>query len=277
VSGALRRSAGILAAAAALLLLLPLPSRAAETWQTTPVFLIDPSQVPGYPAGGESVKYRIFDSLGSPVGPVFGTFATKPFDAVEVPPVPGAYKLESWVLDGEGNELTRVSTILRFDDVAPAAPGAAGPAGWLRGEEVALLDLQAPPAPLPISGLAGYAISLDRGTGAHPCAGALCTEAEIDLAANASLEQIPLGTLPQGITYSRVVAVSGAGVPSPVSTATFRVDSTPPSIALSGIPDGWRNRPITVYANATDPLSGMAVAGPGGRPPRSRSTGAPRR
>jgi hypothetical protein len=266
VSGArLRRGALALAAAAVLLLLLPLPSRAAETWQATPAFMIDTNQVPGYPAGGESVRYRIFDSLGNPIGPVFVATAAKPREAVEVPPVPGAYKLESWVLDADGNELTRVSTILRFDDVAPSAPGAAAPGGWLRGEEVALLDLQAPAAPLPLSGLGGYAISLDRGTAVHPCAGpAACTEEEIDLAAGASLEQIPLGTLPQGTTYARVVAVSRAGVPSPVSTATFRVDSTAPSVSLSGIPDGWRNQPVTVHAHATDTLSGMAAAGPGG-------------
>jgi hypothetical protein len=261
----LRSGAGILAAAAILLLLLPLPSRAAETWQATPDFMIDTNQVPGYPAGGKSVEYRLFDSLGNPVGPVFVATAAKPREAVEVPPVPGAYKLESWVLDADGNELTRVSTILRFDDVDPSAPGAAAPSGWLRGEEVALLDVQVPAAPLPFSGLGGYAISLDRGTGVHPCASpALCTEADTDLAAGASVEPIPLGTLPQGTTYARVVAVSGAGVPSPVSTATFRVDSTAPSISLSGIPDGWRNRPVTIHAHATDSLSGMAIAGPGG-------------
>lgn len=234
-------------------------------WQASPDFMIDPNQVPGYPAGGNSVKYRIFGALGHPVGPIFGASAAKPRDAVEVPPMPGAYKLESWVLDADGNELTRVSTILRFDDVAPSPPSAAAPSDWLRGEEVALLDLQAPADPPPLSGLGGYAISLDRGTGVHPCASpALCTEAETDLAADATLEPIPLGTLPQGTTYARVVAVSGAGVPSPVSTATFRVDSTAPSISLSGIPDGWRNRPVTIYAHATDSLSGMTATGPGG-------------
>ncbi len=260
----LRRGAGALAAAAVLLLLLPLHSRAAEIWQATPAFMLDTNQIPGYPAGGESVGYRIFDPLGHPVGQPFGASAAKPLEGVEVPPVPGAYKLESWVLDGDGNELTRVSTILRFDDVPPSAPGAAAPQRWLRGEEVAHLDLRAPPAPLPLSGLGGYAISLDRGTGVHPCAAALCAEGEIDLAADATLEQIPLGTLPQGLTYARVAAVSGTGVPSPVSTATFRVDSTAPSVSLSGIPEKWRNRPVTVYAHAADSLSGMAATGPGG-------------
>jgi hypothetical protein len=255
----------VLAAAAALLLVLPLQSRAAETWQASPNFMLDPAQVPGYPAGGESVEYRIFDALGNPVGPLFAATAAKPRDAVEVPPVPGAYKLESWVLDANGTELVRVSTILRFDDVVPSSPGTAAPAGWLGGDEVALLDLQAPDTPLPLSGLRGYAISLDRGSGVHPCATpAICAEAETDLAPGADSEPIPLGTLPQGTTYARAVAVSGSGVPSSVSTATFRVDSTEPSLSLTGIPDGWRNRPVTVSAHAADSLSGMAAAGPGG-------------
>jgi hypothetical protein len=255
----------VLAAATVLLLLLPLQSRAAETWQAFRQFMLDPAQVPGHPAGGEWAKYRIFDALGNPVGPTFAAPATKPREAVEVPPAPGDYKLESWVVDANGTELVRVIKALRFDDVAPSPPGAAAPARWLRGEEMALLDLQAPAAPQPLSGLRGYAISLDRGSGVHPCATPpACAEAETDLPPGADSEPIPLGTLPQGTTYARVAAVSGSGVPSSVSTATFRVDSTAPSISLSGIPDGWRNRPVTVDAHATDPLSGMTAAGPGG-------------
>jgi hypothetical protein len=180
-----------------------------------------------------------------------------------VPSTPGAYTLEAWTVDAGGAELSRGSTSLRFDDVAPPPPVASGPGRWLRGDEVALLRIEAPAGPLPLSGLGGYAFSLDRGSGGHPCASpSLCTAAETDLAAGA--EAVALGTLPEGTTFARVASVSGAGVPSPLSTATFRVDATDPLLSLTGNPDGWSDRPVRVSAHATDALSGMPAAGPTG-------------
>ncbi|HET8956667.1 MAG TPA: hypothetical protein VFN18_13515 [Solirubrobacterales bacterium] len=253
-----------LAAALALFLLLPCQSPAAEGWQSSRVFQIDPDEIPGYPPGGSVAKYRLLDASGTPVKTIERP-SNNLAEGFAVPPVPGAYKLEAWVVDDAGAELTRTSTIFRFDDVAPSAPTAMAPGGWLQGEEVAMLDLQAPAAPLPLSGLSGYAISLDRGAGGHPCASpTLCTAAETDIPADEATEPVALGVLPQGTTYARVVAVSGAGVPSPVSTAALRVDATAPQLSLSAGSDGWSNRPVLVHAHATDALSGMAAAGPGG-------------
>jgi len=253
---------GILIAALALLTSLPFSASAAETWQPSRDFSIDPEQVPGHPAGGWESRYQLFNPSGKPIGQEQHTSPTNPFRWYSVPPVPGAYRLEAWVLNEAGAELARASTLLRFDDVAPAMPGAGAPDRWLRGEEVALLDIDQASEPPPLSGLGGYAFSLDRGGRGHPCATpSLCTPAETDLAPNAVAEPVPLGILAQGITYARVVAVSGAGVPSAVSTATFRVDSTDPSLSLSGVPDGWSNAPVQVFAQATDWLSGMAADG----------------
>lgn len=261
----LRSLLPVFAAALALAALLPFSASGAETWQASREFKIDPEQVPGHPAGGWESRYQLFDPLGNPVGQQQHTSPSNPFRAYSVPPVPGAYRLEAWVLNEAGAELARASTILRFDDVAPAAPGARGADGWLRGEEVALLDVDQAAEPPPLSGLGGYAISLDRGGASHPCATpSFCPPTETDLAPSTVAEPVPLGILPPGITYARVVAVSGAGVPSPVSTATFRVDSTDPSLSLSGVPDGWSNAPVQVLAHAADSLSGMAAAGPVG-------------
>lgn len=251
-----------LAAALALFLLLPGQSPAAEGWQSSRVFQVNPDEIPGYPPGGSVAKYRLLDASGNPVKTIERS-SDNLAEAFTVPPVPGAYKLEAWVVDAAGAELTRTSTIFRFDDVAPSAPTTA-PTGWLQGEEVAMLELEAP-AVLPLSGLGGYAISLDRGAGGHPCAApTLCTEAETDVATNEATEPVALGILPQGITYARVVAVSGAGVPSPIHTATLRVDATAPQISLATAAEDWSNRPVLVHAHATDSLSGMAAAGPGG-------------
>jgi hypothetical protein len=251
-----------LAAVLAVLLLLPRMSPAAEGWQPSRVFQINPDEIPGYPPGGSVAKYRLLDAAGNPVKTIERP-SNNLAEAFTVPPVPGAYKLEAWVVDDAGAELTRTSTIFRFDDAAPSAPTTA-PTDWLQGEEVAMLELE-PPAVLPLSGLDGFAISLDRGTGGHPCASpTLCTEAETDVATDEATEPVALGILPQGITYARVVAVSGAGVPSSIHTATLRVDATAPQLSLATGPDGWSNGPVLVRAHATDLLSGMAAAGPGG-------------
>jgi len=255
----------ILLSALIALFLLPLQARASEGWQPSTEFAIDSAQFPGRPAGGWEARYQLFDPAGTPVWAQQQTSAANPFDWFPVPPVPGAYRLEAWVVDKAGVELSRASTILRFDDLPPGPPGVDSSGRWLRGEEVALLGLEPPAEPLPLSRLDGYAISLDRGSGSHPCASpSLCTAAEIDLGANADAEPVALGVLPQGVNFVRIVAVSGAGVPSAIVTATVRVDSTGPLVQLSGIPDGWSDGPVRVEANATDPLSGVAAAGPAG-------------
>ena len=253
----------IATAALALASLGAAPASATESWQASRDFEIDAEQVPGQPSGAVRAVYRLLDPLGNPVGPDTDKPISDLFDWFKVPATPGAYKLEAWTVDAEGAELSRGSTNLRFDDVVPPPPVVSGPERWLRGDEVALLRIEAPAEPLPLSGLGGYAFSLDRGTGGHPCASpSLCTAAETDLAAGA--EAVALGTLPEGTTFARVASVSGAGVPSPLRTATFRVDATDPLLSLAGNLDGWSDGPVRVWAHATDALSGMSPAGPTG-------------
>jgi hypothetical protein len=252
-------------AATAVALLLPAPAAASGQWQANPEFAIDPEQVPGYSAQAAAGRYRLFDSGGTAVGPLLERPASDLFDFYTVPSVPGVYRLEAWTVDDAGVELSRASASLRFDNSPPPPPVASAPERWLRGEEAAELELDAPPEPLPLSGLGGYAVSLDRGSADHPCANpSLCTAAETDLAPGAAGGPVALGTLPQGTTYASVVAVSGAGVPSPVRIATFRVDATDPLLSLSGVPGGWSSGPVKVTAQAADSLSGMAAAGPTG-------------
>jgi hypothetical protein len=167
--------------------------------------------------------------------------------------------------DSGGSAGPRTETLLRFDDSAPSAPSPGSPSGWIAGDQPALLRIGHPQGTPPISGIRGYAISTDDGGGSSPClVSDHCTLAETDLGGGVDDDSISFGSLPQGLTVARVVAVSGAGVPSAVRTASFRVDATPPSISLTGVPDGWANGPVRVEASAADPLSGMAAAGPSG-------------
>jgi len=238
---------------------------AEEGWQADNEFSIVPQQLPGTAPGAVKAIYRLRDEGGNQLEPLVERSMLDLVDRQEVPPVPGSYTLEGWLQDAEGHVLRRSSTFLRFDDVPPSPPQPQAPARWLLGTEGARLDIGHPAPPSPLSGIRGYAISLDRGGGSYPCARpGLCEVGEIDAGGGIDDDSVSLGTLPEGITYARVVAVSGAGVASPPRTVVFEVDATVPQISLIGVPDGWSAGPVRLTAQASDPLSGMAAAGPTG-------------
>jgi len=235
-----------------------------ESWHSNNAYALSWDQVPAPPAYPRAVLYRLYDSEGNLVaGPVRNTKAVVAIDPLEVPPTPGAYTVEVWLEGAEGREGPPAFATLRFDDVAPAAPLPVAPAGWLTSSEAAPLAIEPAAAPTPISGIRGYAISLDEGGGSSPCAHPdWCSDAEIDLAAGTRTSAIDLGPFPEGTIYARVVSVSGSGVASAPATVIFRVDGTVPQLSLQGLPDDWSSGSVRLTALAADPLSGMAAAGP---------------
>lgn len=266
-----RRSLAILAATAALLGVggtaaaeaLPpgeLRIESEASWHADGLTWFDwePFPPPGQPT---LAVYRLFDSRGELVDGFTrpAQWMLQPFWA---PPLPGIYTLEAWLQDEAGRPGGRSTATLRFDDSTPPVPTLQPPSDWVLGVEAATLEVDPPPAPQPLSGIRGYAISVDRGGDSSPCASSIrCAAGEIDLI-GASGGSISLGTLPEGLNFVRVVAVSGAGVSSAVSTATVRVDGSPPLVSLHGAPAGWSGGPVQVTAQAEDPLSGMAATGP---------------
>jgi hypothetical protein len=232
-------------------------------WHASNVFRLEWDQPPIYP---RAVRYRVWDSEGNLVlGPLRNAYIVELINAVPVPPVPGVYTVEAWLEDSEGQMGPPAYASLRFDDARPAAPAPVTPAGWLTSDEDAWLAIGHPAGPLPISGVRGYAISLDRGSGSSPCASpSWCSVAETDLPGGIGNDTIDLGRLPEGTVYARVLAVSGSGVASRVGSATLRVDGTAPQLSLQGVPDGWSSGPVRLSALASDPLSGVAAAGPAG-------------
>jgi hypothetical protein len=155
---------------------------------------------------------------------------------------------------------------LGHDNGVPAPARPVAPGGWLAAGVPAVVRIEHPAPPLPISGIRGYAVSVDRGGEILPCAEPdLCTVAETDLSGGIDDDTISLGLLPEGASTVRAVAVSGSGVPSAVvESTTVRVDASPPAVRLSGLVGGWANHPVPLAATASDRLSGMDAAGPAG-------------
>jgi hypothetical protein len=233
-------------------------------WNPEPVFRIDWTQVPGPPAFPRAVIYRLFDSKGQLVaGPVRETDVWQTLSQLAVPHVPDVYKLEMWLEDSEGRPGPASSAKLLFDNTAPAAPGVVAPQVWLTNRKEARLQVEHP-AQAPPAGIRGYAISLDHGVGAYPCARpSRCTIAETDFLSSGG-GSIPLGWLPEGSTFIRVATVSGSGVASAPVTVPLRLDGAAPAVSLDGLPHGWSKGPVRLTATASDPLSGMAANGADG-------------
>jgi len=214
-----------------------------------------------------AVHFRIRDAAGS-----VALADTLPWDTTQLenlhlpfPFGPGIYSADVW-LEGGGLTGTPASTTLRFDDARPGLARPLVPAGWVAGSVAAVVRIEHPSGPLPISGIRGYAVSVDRGGGSAPCAGPnRCRLAETDLRGGVGADTISLGVLPEGMHVVRAVAVSGAGLRSPESmSAIVRVDATAPGVTLDGVPRGWAAGPVRVTARAADPLSGMNASGPDG-------------
>jgi hypothetical protein len=214
-----------------------------------------------------AVDYRVRDAGGVTVVPeIHLPWSATEIEHIHVPPNPGAYTVDVWLEGPEGGRGPRESATLRFDDVRPGAARPLAPNNWIAGNAAVVLKLGHPAGPLPISGIRGYAVSVDRGAENPPCAGpARCRIAETDLTGGIDDDSISLGSLPEGANVVRAVAVSGAGMRSvETRSAIVRVDATRPEVSLRGTPQRWAPGPVRLTATATDVLSGVVASGPSG-------------
>ena len=237
-----------------------------ESWHAEPGFALRWSNPPGVAA----VHYRLLDPSGqtSLAEAKIGWAATA-IQQLTVPQEPGAYIAEVWLEDSDGNEGTPVTARLRFDEDPPGQVDPQPPGGWIGRNGFPLtLSLSQPPAPQPLSGIRGYAVSIDHASDGEPCADPfICSEDETDLRTGIGGDSLAITELPEGTSYIHAVAVSGSGVRSALAgSAIVRVDKTDPVTRLAAVPEGWSSRPLTLTATATDADSGMTATGDGPTP-----------
>lgn len=183
-----------------------------------------------------------------------------------VPP-PGEYLVKVWLWsNGLENPPGPASYVaLRFDAAVPEPPVPTVPTGWISGHSPIPVWIDPPDPRWPASGIRGYAIAASANAGEAPCAAVShCTDAELDMLEGLGQRQVPIASLPEGVSYVNVVAVSGTGMVSAPASVPVHVDATPPAIRFAGAPAGWVDHPVAVAAVAADPLSGTAASGPGG-------------
>lgn len=241
-------------------------ARGEATWHPVDNFQLELDRPPGQ-APASAVHYLIRSHAGEVVPPAHRIAGdVRVIDQIQVRSGPGLYRAEVW-LEGPHGETGPIATAgLRFDNVAPGLAHPIPPGSWIAAGSPAVIRIGHPARPLPVSGIRGYAISVDRGSERAPCAGATrCTLAETDLSGGIEDDTISVGLLPEGLSFARVVAVSGSGMRSAtVESTPLRVDATYPQVELRGAPIGWSAHPVRLTATASDALSGMAPAGPAG-------------
>jgi hypothetical protein len=220
---------------------------------------------PNPPESQSIVRWGVWGADGSPIAPpIFGSDLER-WNAVkvQVPPVPGVYLFgaRDWGTPTIGPEVT---VPMYFDDARPGPVRIEAP-GWIAAGAPIPVHLAAPAGPLPISGIRGYAVSVNGAADGSPCAAAdRCATTEIDLPGGVTNDAVTLQAPAEGVSYIHAVAVSGSGMRSPTVTRPLGVDGTPPQVRLEGAPSGWSNGPVRLSAFANDPLSGTSAAGPGG-------------
>ncbi len=182
---------------------------------------------------------------------------------VSVPPVPGVYTFEAhdW---GPSTYGPAATVQLYFDNARPGPASIEAPP-WVAPGDLVSVRLGAPSGPAPISGIHGYAVSIDGAADGSPCAdGERCQTAELDLAGGPTDTSTTLRAPAEGVAYVHASAVSWSGMRSITATRAVGVDGRPPQVELQGVPSGWADGPVRLSALATDTLSGTAAAGPGG-------------
>jgi hypothetical protein len=231
-----------------------------DTWHSSNSFELDWTSPKAANPPLVATRYRIRDPQGFVVKEGQSSWLNEGIAGLTLPNVPGIYSAEVWLEDAVGEQGLAAIAQLRFDDARPPPIEPLPVAGWIGRTAFPLrVRLSHPSGPLPLSGIRGYAVTIDSVPNGIPCTAVdRCSDAETTLRNGVAGDELEIGILPEGIGYLHAVAVSGSGMKSTTGGSTvLRVDTTDPITQLSGLPPGWTNRTVQLTASAVDAGSGM--------------------
>lgn len=212
------------------------------------------------PIGSPPVKFTLLKSNGVPVYEYSVGETSEPLVGGIQVPGPGNYTFLVWNSGWPASQAT-----LHFDDERPGPVALAAPARIAGGSPITA-RISFPHEHVPISGIAGYAVTLDARKDSDPCAQRdRCAPGNLIAPDQALAGRVEFPPPPEGVNYIHAVAVTATGMESTeVATAEVLVDGTPPLVHLDGLEEGWSADPVRVTAVAVDALSAMTAAGPDG-------------
>lgn len=267
---AARRTAALLALAAAASLLLPVDAMSSDGRYLTGVHVRGGDAYTAFnsfaiewdpnPLGSPPVKYMVLNRDGSQIPGYSVEETEEPVVGGIRVPGPGNYLFLVW-----NQGFTASWVWLNLDDERPEPASLTAPTR-IAARSPITARISFPGQPVPISGIAGYAVTLDAQKDSDPCAqGDRCAPGNLIAPDRSLTAQAEFPPPPEGVNYVHAVAISATGMESTeVATAKVVVDGTPPLVRLEGVPEGWSADPVRVTAVATDALSAMTAAGPDG-------------
>ena len=190
-------------------------------------------------------------------------------EGLSVPGGPGEYQIRVWLEDAAGNQNPAnfgVAT-LRFDPAEPPGSQPDRVNGYLnKGDFPYTQEWEAIPAEfVPASGIAGYAVAVNRDPEADPCVTpgdpqVQCAQSEITHLGKEN-RFATLTQLGDGRYFVHVVVVAGNGLRSPeVKRAPLDVDISDPEVEVRGWSEGWTRTSQGLEIVAEDAVSGMSPA-----------------
>jgi hypothetical protein len=210
------------------------------------------------PRGSQPVEYVVHNLDGTPIPGYSIRETSEPLVGGIRVPRPGIYVFSVRNPGGPTYDIW-----LRFDNERPGPIALTAPERFAAGAPITA-QVSFPYAGQPLSGIRGYAVTLDSQRDGDPCAHG-CAPGELIAPDQALDGQVALPPSPEGIGYLHAVAVTATGMESTaVATTKVVIDGTPPVVRLEGAPAGWSADPVRVTAIATDALSPMTAAGPDG-------------
>jgi len=238
-----------------------------EGWHAENLFSLTWSAPPAGEPTSVAVHYRVSNAAEEVLHEGQHAFVLG-IGSLEAGRTPGSYTAEVWFEDAGGAEGPASSVPLRFDDTRPSGVAIGPIPSWIGRPDLPLrVRLGHPAQPLPLSGIRGYAASVDANPSGAPCHAAdRCTAAETTLNGGIAGDLLSVDEPPEGASYLHVAAVSGAGVAAAPSDALLHVDTADPLTRIDGAPPGWTNRAVRLEAVASDAASGMAPTDDGPPP-----------